>query len=630
MACVITPITSEFSGGTIDIDTSCESSRFSSYTPYYSKLYELTVRQPTAQEESWYPDGDIRIKTRMYVYSSASEVSLYLTNIDDIDTPVAPIIEKYNDEELVIHLPPNCVFGVEIVVENGSYPVSVDFNMYDDGAVDCLNLGPYDNPNPGPYDDPNGCDLPSCDLPAVIDPIDCTTVYQACPTATYALCDTVCFDDELPAGTVLSADCASPRNELRYSNNYQFTLVEATRVIFTYTTDGTYTPFMYLVDGTDLVNGDLLSACEIVSYDCTLEAILPAGVYSMILTSDFDAETGTYSLTKVCYPSGAGTFKFDTAVNMLTLSNNTLDSTYLFDSKINLASEIWRAYLDLMDSGMLIDDQTSYVVNKLSLLTSGFTIETDLSSHSEQLATLIAGFELQTFIWESKNNSVEAGFTIGAELNSKLEAIHQMMSEVKIDPKLTYGISLILDSAVSIGAETSIKAEMVTLFESCLMIGAIKLLDEEYVCYALNTESKGVTEYTNFDFNSYSYPLAANKNGIYQLDEGVDFDGTPIEAGIKTGLMDFGSSLEKQITYAYFGITSDNRILVKTVTNHRGIKQEVWYEVDSHNVALNTTRAKLSHAVKSRYWQFEMTNLDGEPMGLESMELIPLVLKRRI
>ena len=48
--------------------------------------------------------------------------------------------------------------------------------------------------------------------------------------------------------------------------------------------------------------------------------------------------------------------------------------------------------------------------------------------------------------------------------------------------------------------------------------------------------------------------LAANSNGIYVL-TGDDSAGTDIDALIKTGLIDFGTSLEKQIPYAYIGLS---------------------------------------------------------------------------
>lgn len=167
------------------------------------------------------------------------------------------------------------------------------------------------------------------------------------------------------------------------------------------------------------------------------------------------------------------------------------------------------------------------------------------------------------------------------------------------------------------------------LIDSSSWYASLGLDGNDYLVYAMNTQTNSVTEYDNFIFNSMSENLAVSSDGIYEL-SGNDDDGTAIDASIKTGLLDFGESHLKKVPYAYLGIDSDGEVLLKAVSVNRGVKEEHWYRVVISNDAFDTTRVDLGKGVKSRYWQFELVNNNGADFELESMELLPLVLSRRI
>jgi len=156
-------------------------------------------------------------------------------------------------------------------------------------------------------------------------------------------------------------------------------------------------------------------------------------------------------------------------------------------------------------------------------------------------------------------------------------------------------------------------------------LGGIGLGGIQYTAYAVNTESSGISQFDDYAFNSFSYPLACAADGIYQLDDVVG----GVDCSIRTGIMDFSSALKKQVPWVYLGIAQNGRVLLKTISSDRGVKKERWYEALSHTACTDTTRVQLGKGVKARYWQFELQNIDGEVFSLESMELLPLILKRR-
>lgn len=154
-------------------------------------------------------------------------------------------------------------------------------------------------------------------------------------------------------------------------------------------------------------------------------------------------------------------------------------------------------------------------------------------------------------------------------------------------------------------------------------------LNGDLFTFVLNTENEAISSYNNYNFNSISGNLGADSTGIYELNGESDV-GNNIQASIKTSLMDFGSSLHKQIPYAYIGFTSDGTLVLKVISDQHGNKNERWYECKTSYSADDTTRIRLGKGVKARYWQFQLENMDGTDFDIESIELMPLTLNRRI
>lgn len=151
-----------------------------------------------------------------------------------------------------------------------------------------------------------------------------------------------------------------------------------------------------------------------------------------------------------------------------------------------------------------------------------------------------------------------------------------------------------------------------------------------YAGYVMNTKVGGLTEYQNYNFNSIakigaSY-YGASSTGLYLL-EGADDAGTDIEARIKFGAFNPGSGKKSRVEQAYIGVRSDGKVIFKTFADDG---KERWYETQALHGDLQTQRAKLGRGVKSRYWQFELMNRDGEALDLEQFEFLPITMTRRV
>lgn len=159
--------------------------------------------------------------------------------------------------------------------------------------------------------------------------------------------------------------------------------------------------------------------------------------------------------------------------------------------------------------------------------------------------------------------------------------------------------------------------------------GTLVFDGDDYYTFVLNTQNEAISTYTNFNFNSISNNLAAADTGIYEL-VGADDDSVEIQSRIKTHVMDFGSSIHKQVPYAYIGFSSDGSLVLKAISNERGVKNERWYKCVPPRDADDTSRVKMGRGIKDKYWQFELINSNGCDFDIESIELMPLSLKRRI
>lgn len=163
----------------------------------------------------------------------------------------------------------------------------------------------------------------------------------------------------------------------------------------------------------------------------------------------------------------------------------------------------------------------------------------------------------------------------------------------------------------------------------------ISLGGTDYTAWVLNTKTLGATPYTNFEFNSFAklggVTYAAKTDGIYSLG-GTDDAGTKIVAEARTGLLKLGNGNEVRVPEAFIAAKTNGDLVMKVVTSEpSGIKIENWYAVEPRvATALRTTRVKIGRGLKSAYWQFALCNVDGSTLELANLELMPVILDRRI
>jgi len=162
-----------------------------------------------------------------------------------------------------------------------------------------------------------------------------------------------------------------------------------------------------------------------------------------------------------------------------------------------------------------------------------------------------------------------------------------------------------------------------------------KLGDEAFTGWVVNTEgNKPISEYTDYPFNSFcelgGVYYGAAEDGLYRLDGGDDA-GEPISASIMTMMTDFNSTKMKRVPTAYVGYTADGKMVLRVRAVSGGELREHWFTATHRTAdAPREQVIKLGRGIRSRYWQFELANVDGADFEIDKLELYPVFLNRRV
>ena len=151
--------------------------------------------------------------------------------------------------------------------------------------------------------------------------------------------------------------------------------------------------------------------------------------------------------------------------------------------------------------------------------------------------------------------------------------------------------------------------------------------------YALvvNVENNGISEYTNFNFNSFANfqgkYLAAGAGGIFEL-TGDNDNETDIDSLIRTGQEDGGTSLLKRPEDAYVGVKADDALEASVVVD--GNVEYDGSPIDPRTDGIGTQKVKFGKGIKSRYWALQIENTNGCNFEVESAELVLKPVERKI
>lgn len=218
-------------------------------------------------------------------------------------------------------------------------------------------------------------------------------------------------------------------------------------------------------------------------------------------------------------------------------------------------------------------------------------------------------------------------------------AIGQMIDAIALglNSAATASIGIVLADKIAIENTTLSVAEAFNTMRSGVQCALRFTIDNgEYVAWVMNTESKGLSRYTNYPFNSFMKVggryYGATDTGLYAL-EGEDDAGEDINVAMRLGLNAYGTQRYKRMPTFYVGFRSDGDLLLKAV-----VSDVVDGERVAHSYRLRSTNAQnmrdgrrpIGRGLEAVYWDFVIENIDGADIEIDVIEMLPMVLTRRV
>ena len=150
-------------------------------------------------------------------------------------------------------------------------------------------------------------------------------------------------------------------------------------------------------------------------------------------------------------------------------------------------------------------------------------------------------------------------------------------------------------------------------------------------CLVFNTENEALSEYENYNFNSFAYfngrYIGANGSGLFDLD-GDDDNGSTIEAYFYIPRNFMENGFQKRPWNVYLTLKTDGDFSVKIRTDNG--EEFDGLVMPSNGDGIENRRVKLSRRRKSSSWGIFFKNEDGSDFEVDAIDLNVEILTRRI
>lgn len=307
-------------------------------------------------------------------------------------------------------------------------------------------------------------------------------------------------------------------------------------------------------------------------------------------------------------------------VSLLTESVVVRDfATLVFDH--TFASDITLSDGLALDWVVTVADALMVADERLSLL--------------DALITVVSALVVRDDVIPVLQRDVNEVLTLVGTESAQILAIVEAASALVMDDDLANTMLMFGDLSSEVdfsGSDPAALLALLTEIMDTVDLGVrIRVGDDLFVGYAVNTRNAAVSQYQNFPFNSFALvggkAYGAGPAGIYRLGGDTD-DGDPIQALLRTGVVNFEELVH--VPNAWIGLTSDGQMILKTVTMDKGRKKENWYRMKERpQGAPVESRFDPAKGLASTYWQWELENVDGAYFELDMLKVWPVRIGRR-
>ena len=295
-------------------------------------------------------------------------------------------------------------------------------------------------------------------------------------------------------------------------------------------------------------------------------------------------------------------------------------------------------FMLLVEEGVSFSSEIHADAIKLERVIDRLLVLGIANSYADALNALVGGLWFGALTEALRTETVIDGL-LGTELVASLQRAAERVVDGMLADAAAFEVGtgvVMVDEQLLVGAAGGATAELAQLLRDGLgFVTRLALDTGEYVAWVMNTESRALSRYTQYPFNSFAKIggryYAAAADGLHRLD-GDDDDGTPIAARLRLGLSALGTRRLKRLPEAFVGYTASGALLlhVITVNEQSGQKEAAIYRILERPASSEReTRWKLGKGIKAVDFDFVIENVDGADFELAAIDFRPIYLDRR-
>lgn len=348
----------------------------------------------------------------------------------------------------------------------------------------------------------------------------------------------------------------------------------------------------------------------------------------VVLVSDTLLSITTQSLTDVVNASDALIHSSGPLIHDTVTAQETYGAVW----DANISTGKWKRAGESFD--FALSESLTDVVNASNVLTSSRINNLQDSAYASNVltastdandalsTTLYANDELIIGLGEQLTGSVLASDTLTdravphaelTDVTTASDTLSPFVGQYELLVSVVTGVDTITFGSSSLNT---------TLVDTATVKEILWAPDFAAIAWVLNTETTGLATYTNFGFTSLAEHngvlYAASPEGLFTF-TGDDDNGRNISANVKTGFLDFKAQETKRISDLYVGYTGGE--LECDVETYDGPQEVYTYQLEERDAdAPRNSRMKIGRGLSSRYWRFNIKNVNGADFQLYDVE----------
>lgn len=156
------------------------------------------------------------------------------------------------------------------------------------------------------------------------------------------------------------------------------------------------------------------------------------------------------------------------------------------------------------------------------------------------------------------------------------------------------------------------------------------VIGEVYRTWAMNTQNEALTEYTNYNFNSYANfngkLYAAGATGLFVVQGKLDNNAGVIWS-LQTGFHDDNNPQLKRLHELVMSVRHDAAVRVRVWTDEITFYD---YTLANFREQLQQVRVKTGKGLRSKFYRIELTSMGGTDFQIDSLNVPYVIVNRRI